>query len=297
MKLSLDIIQTIDAVERTGSFSAAAELLHKVPSTISYTITKAEEQMGVEFFERNGPRITLTPIGAELLKDGRCILDASLDLETRLRKMQHGYEADLTIALDALFPFHNITKEIETFQKEGFTTRLHFQHEVLTGTWEALMLNRANLVVAAGAGPSGGGYKSHILGQIDFAFCVAPSHPLAKAEEPLEKNQLLRYTAIVIGDSARQFSLRSTGLYDGQKNLTVSTLDDKILLQKEGIGHGFLPRPWVRNALKHGELIEKQVVEPKADETFCLAWRTEEGGKTLDWWRNKLIAIGERICS
>ncbi|MEN9864440.1 MAG: hypothetical protein RL748_30, partial [Pseudomonadota bacterium] len=35
-RLTLEAIQMVDAVERSGSFSGAAEILHRVPSTISY---------------------------------------------------------------------------------------------------------------------------------------------------------------------------------------------------------------------------------------------------------------------
>jgi hypothetical protein len=48
LKLSLDAIEIIDAIDRGGSFAAAAEALHKVPSTISYTVAKLEEQLGFD---------------------------------------------------------------------------------------------------------------------------------------------------------------------------------------------------------------------------------------------------------
>lgn len=288
LRLSLEAIHTIDTIARAGSFSAAAEILHKVPSTISYTVNKLEEQMGIRFFERNGPQVKLTPIGQELLEEGRCLLTAANDLEARLHRMAQGIEIEMRITLDALFPLCALLKEIVEFKHSPSYTRLHFQHEVLTGTWEALMQQRADLIIAAGQGPSGGGYKTYPIGTLAFAFCVAPQHPLAHEKQPLHKNQLLQHTAIVIADSARHLPLRTTGLYDGQQQLTVSTLKDKITLQKAGIGHGFIPKACIENELKRAELVELAVTEPKADEAFYLAWRTGENGKALNWWREKL---------
>jgi DNA-binding transcriptional LysR family regulator len=66
---------------RRGSFSAAAKELFRVPSTISYTVSKLEEDLGVRLFERFGPRVVLTPAGEELLKEGRYLLKAAGDLE------------------------------------------------------------------------------------------------------------------------------------------------------------------------------------------------------------------------
>lgn len=288
LRLSLEAINTIDTIARAGSFSAAAEILHKVPSTISYTVAKLEEQMGICFFERNGPHVKLTPIGLELLDEGRCLLTSAYDLEARLYKMAKGVESELTITLDAFFPLSALTNQINEFIQSPQYTRLHLQHEVMTGSWEALMQQRADLVIAAGQGPAGGGYKTYPIGSLSFVFCVSPNHPLAKQTQPLNKYQLLEHTAIVVADSARHLPLRTTGLYNGQKQITVSNLDDKIALQKAGIGHGFLPEVCIAEALNKGELVAMSVVEPKAEETFYLAWRTGENGQALSWWRDKL---------
>lgn len=67
----------MDTIARHGSFAGAAERLHKVPSTISYAVSKLEEQLGLNLFVRNGPRVSLTPAGEELLKEGRWLLAAA----------------------------------------------------------------------------------------------------------------------------------------------------------------------------------------------------------------------------
>ena len=58
LKLSLDALQILDAIDRRGSFAGAGKALHKVPSTISYTVAKLEEDLGVQLFDRVGPRVT-----------------------------------------------------------------------------------------------------------------------------------------------------------------------------------------------------------------------------------------------
>ena len=44
---TLDQIVVLDAIERTGSFAAAAQELHRVPSAISYSVRTVEEVLGV----------------------------------------------------------------------------------------------------------------------------------------------------------------------------------------------------------------------------------------------------------
>ena len=83
LRISLDALQMLDAIDRRGSFAGAGKELHKVPSTVSYTVAKLEEDLGVQVFERLGPKVSLTPAGEELLKEGRYLLKAAQDLELR----------------------------------------------------------------------------------------------------------------------------------------------------------------------------------------------------------------------
>lgn len=288
MKLTLEAIKIIDTIAQSGSFSKASEILHKAPSTISYSVSKIEEQMGFQFFERNGPHVTLTALGTLLLEEGRMLLTAVTDLETRLNKMASGIESSINLAFDAIFPLEKASILLRKFKESSVATEVNITREVMMGTWESLMKFRADLIVAVGEGPEGGGYSTYPIGVIPFVFCVAPYHPLAKKALPLTKCDLLDYTAVILSDSARYMPLRTVGVYEGQKRITVNTLEDKILLQKRGIGHGFLPKYAVRHELKSGELIELPVMEAHKDETLYLAWRTHDEGLALNWWKDAL---------
>ena len=59
MKLSLDALQVLDAIDRRGSFAAAAEELHRVPSAITYSVQQVEEGLDVLLFDRGGHRAKL----------------------------------------------------------------------------------------------------------------------------------------------------------------------------------------------------------------------------------------------
>src|ERR1700712_5195953 len=180
LKLSLDALSTVDAIARRGSFSAAAKELCRVPSTISYTVAKLEEDLGVQLFERFGPRVALTSAGAELLKEGRFLLKAASDLESRVRRVASGWETELTIGMDSMFALIALKEDIVAFYEVTSQTRLRLVTEALSGTWEALLDRRVDLLIgAAGDGPSGGGYTSEPIGEISFVFAVSPLHPLA----------------------------------------------------------------------------------------------------------------------
>lgn len=288
LKLSLEAIEIVDAIARHGSFAAAAERLYKVPSTISYAVSKLEDQLGLALFVRNGPRVALTPAGQEMLKEGRWLLAAARQLESRMRQISTGFEAELRLVHDSLIPTSAFNPDICAFEDLNCGTRLRIGSEAMTGTWEMLREGRADLIVAAGEGPPGGGYKAVAVGSLEFVFCVTPTHPLARMQRPLVRDDLLEHTAIVVGDGARSSADRTVGLLMGQRRITVPSMQAKIAAQTAGLGHGFLPRACVRADLEQGVLVELQIEQPRPPETFWLAWSTERMGEALKWWIQRL---------
>lgn len=72
--LDLDLLRTVVAIAETGSFSTAAEVLHRTPSAISMKVKKIEEILGRRVFCRDSREVSLTPDGAFLLEHARRML-------------------------------------------------------------------------------------------------------------------------------------------------------------------------------------------------------------------------------
>ncbi|VDR24488.1 D-malate degradation protein R [Raoultella terrigena] len=69
--LTLEALRVMDAIDRRGSFAAAADELGRVPSALSYTMQKLEEELDVVLFDRSGHRTKFTNVGRMLLERGR----------------------------------------------------------------------------------------------------------------------------------------------------------------------------------------------------------------------------------
>jgi len=287
-KLSLDSLLILDTIDRLGTFAAAAEALFRVPSTISYTVSKLEQDLGVKIYNRAGPKITLTKIGRELLNEGRYLLKTAEDIENRVRRVASGWETELNIGMDTIFSPASLINETVDFSAISPLTRLNFLHDSLSGTWESLLDRRVDLLIgAAGEGPSGGGYKTKLIGMIDFVFVVAPEHPLALVNKPLGKFELSQHCAITVRDSVRRMPSRMSG----QNTLSVPDMKTKLAFQQAGLGVGFVPEPIARIALANHQLIIKQVEEPRQPEPLYIAWRTAEQGAGLKWWLDRLDTV------
>jgi DNA-binding transcriptional LysR family regulator len=289
MKLSLEAIQIIDAIDRTGTMSGAAELLHRVPSTISYSIAKLEEQLNIKLFDRNGPKVTLTAAGNVLLQEGRLLLHAFGDLESRLHKIASGYESELRIVFDSLIPSNFFINDLHQFNALECGTRVRLTSETMGGVWEALREDRADLIIAIGECPNWNGYQVQQIDSVEFVFCVSPNHPLAIIiDQPVKTELMHQHTVIVVADSARSLPSKTVGLLSGQKRITVPNIETKIKFQRAGLGFGFLPKILIARDLKEGKLIELVVEEIRQPEPIWLVMRSADKGEAAIWWYKKL---------
>jgi DNA-binding transcriptional LysR family regulator len=289
MRLSLDALLVLDAIDRKGSFAAAADEMHRVPSAVTYTVQKLEEDLGVSLFDRRGHRAKLTAAGRELLNEGRHLLRAAGDLEARVKRVATGWEAELRIAYDDVIPGRGMLRIVEEFYRDPCPTRVRLAVEVLGGCWDALASDRADLAVgASGEGPAGGGYSVREMGSIEWVFAMASDHALARAPEPLPVEEILKHRAAAVADSSRNLAPRTIGLLGGQEVLTVPNVRAKLEAQTMGLGTGYLPRYLANPEIAAGRLVVRQTVEPRLETPLYLAWRTAHRGKALQWFTARL---------
>ena len=286
--LTLDALEVLDAIDRCGSFAAAGEELHRVPSAISYTVQKLEERLGVEIFDRSHQRARLTPAGRHLLERGRELLRASSALARSVREIERGWEPELRIAVDALFPLSALYPLIDRFHAERRPTRLSVREEVLGGTWEALRLGRADLVIGAASRPSLPDVRTRPIGEVESVFCCTPDHPLAREPAPVPAARIREYCAVAVADSSRASPPLSTGLLDDQLRLTVDSRTAKIEAQMAGLGVGFLPRHRIAGALERGDLVTIELETPRPPFATWMGWRASDDGRALDWFLRAL---------
>lgn len=102
--LTLEALRVMDAIDRRGSFAAAADELGRVPSALSYTMQKLEEELDVVLFDRSGHRTKFTNVGRMLLERGRVLLEAADKLTTDAEALARGWETHLTLVTEALVP-------------------------------------------------------------------------------------------------------------------------------------------------------------------------------------------------
>jgi len=290
MVLTLEALQVLEAIDRRGSFAAAAIELNRVPSAITYTVRRLEEALDVLLFDRAGRRARFTPAGRELLERGRELLANAAAVEQRVQRVATGWESELRVAVDSIVPLARVWPLVGRFyadcqERDQAHTRLRISQEVLGGAWDALAEGRVDLVLGApGDPPPGGGYRTRLMAEVPMLFVVAPRHALAKAAEPLAESSILPHRAVVAADSSRRLPPRTVGLLTGQDTLTVADLPAKLAAQVAGLGCGAMPWYLAADDVAAGRLVVKLLDTPRAPSRVQAAWREARPGNALAWW-------------
>jgi DNA-binding transcriptional LysR family regulator len=289
LKISFEALEMLDAIDRLGSFARAAEALDRVPSALSYAVRKLEDDLDILIFDRRGYRAKLTQAGRLLLEQGRLLIDHAANLQREIAQTASGWESELRIALDAILPWAWLQPHVDAYYKEACATRLRFTEETLAGSWDALAAGRVDMVIGATGEVSNSAlYSTQPLFDVNFQYCVAPKHALARSAEPIQDIDLRKHRAIVVADTSRNLPLRTTGLLSGQDTLIVPSMQAKIDAQIAGIGGGYLATWFAKPHVREKRLVEKATDAPKRPTTLVLAWKTGVRGNALKWWRDRL---------
>ncbi len=311
--LTPDALAMMDTIARTGSFAAAARELGKVPSALTYSVRQLEDALDVLLFDRSSRQAQLTAAGSELLHEGRRLLQEMDAVANRVRRVASGWETQLSIGLEDLVSMATVFELVDAFcqvcdgkedrpagVQSGPATRLRLRTDVLAGTWEALVSGQVDLAIGvSGEYANPGGIELRLLGEMAFVFCVAPHHPLAALEGPLEDAQLVHHRAVAVADTAQRMTPITVNLLPGQDVLTVPSMRSKLEALLRGLGCGFLPEPLARAQLQAGRLVRKETARASPLARLHYAWRAERGslglGRALQWWLSQLESPVTRL--
>ncbi|WP_413736885.1 LysR family transcriptional regulator [Sodalis sp. RH21] len=285
--LTLEALRVMDAIDRRGSFAAAADELGRVPSALSYTMQKLEEELDVVLFDRSGHRTKFTNVGRMLLERGRVLLEAADKLTTDAEALARGWETHLTIVTEALVPAERLFPLIDKLAHKA-NTQVSILTEVLAGAWERLEQGRADIVIAPDMHfRASSEINSRKLYKILNIYVAGPDHPIHQEPEPLSEVTRVKYRGIAIADTARERPVLTVQLLDKQQRLTVSTMEDKRRALLAGLGVATMPYPLVAEDIAAGRL---RVVGPEynMENDIIMAWRRDSMGEAKSWFLREI---------
>jgi DNA-binding transcriptional LysR family regulator len=248
-RISLDQWNALISVVDSGSYAKAGERLHKSQSTLTYFIKKMESDLAVKVFELRGRKAALTPTGELLYRRGKVLVEEAARLERAATDLGRGWEPEIRIAVDILFPTWLLLQCFAAFCGERPETHLELYEAVLGGTDEALQQGRVAFAIGSGV-PQG--FVGDVLMPVRTVCMAAPSHPLHALGRMLTLEDLRPHRHVVIRDSG-EARARSAGWLN-ELRLTVSNKATAIHAVATGMGYAWYPEDSVRGELERGAL-------------------------------------------
>jgi DNA-binding transcriptional LysR family regulator len=290
-RISLESLRLLDAIDRQGSFSNAAQELHVVTSSITHAIRNLEEDLGLTLFDRSGQRARFTTKGRTLLESGRHLLVRADAFDDEVQFIATGWEPRLTITVDQVVPMSPLMQQVQDFLEIAPQTILNIRREAAVGSWDALASGRADLIVGAPvADHFGKGFESALMFESSYVLAVSIKHPLALHKGLVSREQLALHRTIQVGDTTRAMPLMHYGLQDNSQRLTVPDHATKLDAILRGLGCGFLSTHVATPLVRKGLISLLNVETPSPPNQGSLAWRAGESGRALSWWIERLTS-------
>jgi DNA-binding transcriptional LysR family regulator len=248
-RISLEQWRALQAVVEAGGYAQAATALHKSQSAVTYAVQKIENLLGVKAFEVLGRKAHLTATGEVLYRRAKALLDEAAALEGAAGKLAAGWESELRLAVEIIFPTWLLLECFGRFAQERPQTRIELYETVLSGTEEALLQRKVDIAICSQV-PTG--FAGDALMRLRFLAMAHPDHALHQLGRELTLQDLRKYRHLVIRDTG---SLRRSENWLGaQQSWVVSQKATSIRAACRGLGFAWFPEETVRGELQRGEL-------------------------------------------
>ena len=248
-RITLEQWQALVAVVDAGGYAQASEALHKSQSSITYAVQKLESLLDVKAFEIHGRKAVLTTTGQLLYRRAGVLLEEASGLEQVASSVSAGWEAEIRIAAEIVFPYRVLLQCFDRFGMESPHTRIELIESVLAGTTEALSKRLVDLAVSGQIPP---GFVGDPLVRLRIVPAAHPDHPLHKLGRPITQRDLRVHRQLVVRETD---TLRATRLGpDTAQRWTVSHMATSIVAATMGYGFGWYSEDKIRTELAAGTL-------------------------------------------
>ncbi len=239
----------------TGTFSAAAESLNKTVSTVSYTISKLEEQLRITLFDRSQYRPTLTEFGREVYADAEQLLRRAERFAARTELRKSAHKTSIVLSIDNIFPRAVLVKALDAFSTEFPTVSVHLCNRDFDRVPEDVLSGFADIgLVRIDARFSISGFDGIQIGSTQNMLVMSPEHPLAQGKGAFSLAELEEHRQLILSRTPNTQNRIQAQLHKGE-SWTVSDDDTLRALLKQNIGWAYVNRHVVWKDLADGSLV------------------------------------------
>jgi DNA-binding transcriptional LysR family regulator len=253
MDFSLHELACLAAVVSEGSFQGAAAKLHRTHPAVHAAIKNLEQRVGVPLLDRSQYRVKLTEAGQAFHLRAATVLEQASMLNAFSEQLARGEEPHLRVVVGDLTPTADLLRRLKRFFNAWPRTRLHLHFEALSGPWERLLAEEADLIVHH-VDKADTRFEWIDLARVTLVPVAAPGYLPFPVTRDLTPEQMKGGVQVIIRDSA-QHEGRDYFVVKGAPNWTVADQHTKKELIMQAMGWGHMPLHLVDKELRSGRLV------------------------------------------
>ncbi len=181
-RVTLDQWRTLQAVVDHGGFAQAAEVLHRSQSSVSYTVARMQDQLGVPLLRIDGRKAVLTEAGGVLLRRSRQLVKQASQLEDLAHHMEQGWEAEVRLVVDAAYPNARLVRALTAFMPQSRGCRCGCAKKCCRVSKKCCSKAWPTLAISSFSIP---GYLGAELSDVEFVAVAHPEHALHRLNREL----------------------------------------------------------------------------------------------------------------
>ncbi len=168
------------AVLDSGSFSAAARELGRVPSAVSMAIANLEAELALELFDRRGREPKPTALARALEPQARLLISQLQQLNTQALELSQGLEARLTLVIAPELQSTPWVEALGVLAQEYPQLEIQIITAPQTDALQLLHTGSAQLALVFERPAADGRENFQEVGQETLLAVISPQHPLLK---------------------------------------------------------------------------------------------------------------------
>jgi len=174
-------LETFLAVAEEGSFSRAAQRLHRTQPAISQTIRRLENDLGEALFDRSSRHGQLTDAGLVLREYAQKLLNLRSEVRGALTELRSGERGKLSIAANEFTSLY-LLPLLHEFRRACPMVRISVTRSLGSRVPEAVLNHSVEMGMLSFM-PEDPELRSVVVATDELAFVVHPKHPLAGARK------------------------------------------------------------------------------------------------------------------
>ena len=291
--MELSELQAFLAVVEEGSFSRAAQRLHRTQPAVSQTIRKLEEDVGEALFDRSSRHGHLTDAGVVLREYAEKLLNLRGEVRAALAELRSAERGKLSIAANEFTSLY-LLPLLHEFRRACPMVRISVTRSLASRVPEAVLNHSVELGMLSFE-PEDPALRSVVVATDELAFVVHPRHPLAGAKKAgIRELGAQSFVAHHVPSPHRAKVLAAFRRHKTPLNMDVElpTLEAIRRFVAMGNGVALVPAVCVQGELTRGELVRVPVGELQFERKIRIVYRKKA---TLSHAAQAFLKVSEAL--